>query len=270
MHNIYACREIIGNRHFRGDNTIEAQYALVEKAKTGLSGIENHGRLIMSTEYGKMEVLGVSGNEVLLRMNRFVHGKKPRETIVKVDLNKLEQGQKFYWLTDDIIKVAVAAEGQKVLGAFTSDKQPSFIKHLKDKAAGAVYAPDLNLLTDVPATATSAEIEVILKHQPSEVIPVRFSGDKPPTLASVLAQHGHVEAACQEKLSCSTCVGVVQTNDPGSDPLPAPTEDELDVIDMVAKNGPLATDKETGQLRAGCNIRVKPGVRYTFTPLEGV
>ena len=268
MHNIYACREIIGNQHFRGKNRIEAQYALVENAKIGLSGIENHGRLIMSTEYGKMEVMGVDENEVLLRVNRFTHGKKNKNTIVKVDLNKLKEGQSFYWLTDDIIKSAVGLEGQQVLGSLISEKNPSFIKEVKDNAAAAVYSPNLALLKDIPGASSSAEIQIILKDQSSKVIPVDFISHKRPTLATILSQHGYVEAACQEKLSCSTCVGKVQTNRAHLNPLPKPTEDELDVIDMILKNTSFQSENEIDQLRAGCNIPVKPGIQYTFTPLD--
>ncbi|CAF1156519.1 unnamed protein product [Rotaria sordida] len=96
MHNIYACREIFGHKYFRQENTIDVQYKLVEQAKLGLSGIENHGRLIMSTEYGKMEVIGFEKNSVLLRINRFMHGKKYDNSLIKIDLNKLKPEQKFY------------------------------------------------------------------------------------------------------------------------------------------------------------------------------
>ena len=32
---------------------------MVEIAKVGLSGLENHARLTMSTEYGKTEIVGI-------------------------------------------------------------------------------------------------------------------------------------------------------------------------------------------------------------------
>ena len=263
MHNIYACREIFGNKHFRGENTIESQYDLVEQSKNGLSGIENHGRLVMSTEYGKVEVCGVEGNSVLLRLNRFIHGNKPDNTIIRVDLSKLPEGQKFYWLTEDIIEKAVSEEGKRILENLRNEGG-SLIKHLKKAAAERVLSklPNNDNVKQVDNTCSQKVIiEVVNRKGGSQTIEVDLSDDKykgtQPTLATILSQEGLVEAACDEKLSCSTCV--VEELE-SSNPLPEITEDELDLIDSAKRNTPSSALSP----RAGCQIPLSKGT-YKLT-----
>ncbi|CAF3543546.1 unnamed protein product [Rotaria sp. Silwood1] len=224
MHNIYACREIFGHKYFRKENTIEVQYKLVEQAKIGLSGIENHGRLIMSTEYGKMEVIGFEKNSVLLRINRFMHGKKYNNSLIKVDLNRLKPEQKFFWLTNDIIQTALTPESRILL-----NEDYSFNKELK-KMAAAHVSKTKKTFCKMNGQVT---IEVIGENSVPHKINVNLNGSKM-TLATVLAEHGIVEAACQEKLSCCTCVGTVETIP--VDVLSPPTEDEMDITDTVIKS----------------------------------
>lgn len=263
MHNIYACREIPGNKYFRGDNTIEAQCKLLDHAKSVLSGTKNHARLIMSTEYGKIEVIGVDDGKMLLKLNRLVHGSNPENSIIVVDLSKLPDGKKFYWLTDDVIETAVTKEGKKTLEDLGRDG--SLIKQFKQLAAQKVYqehsATDGNekkfrrkncVVIEVKTRKGSKLIQVDLKE--------KGDSEKQPTLATVLSKEGYVEAACKEQLSCSTCVGEVESDKP----LPPPTEDELDLVDSAIPSRS-TNPNSIKKLRAGCQITLEAGGRYKFT-----
>ncbi len=263
MHNIYACREIPGSRHFRGDSTIEAQCRLLDQAKAGLSGTKNHGRLIMSTEYGKIEVVGVDDGKMLLKLNRFVHGSNPENSIIKVDLSKIPDGQKFYWLTDDVIEAAVTAEGKKILGDLGKDG--SLVQQFKRFAAEQVYKKHSS--TDKKESEFRRKNCVVIEvktKKGSELIQVdlreKGSSEKQPTLATVLSEKGYMEAACKEQLSCSTCVGEVESDRP----LPPPTEDELDLVDSVIPSGSMDASS-VKKLRAGCQIPLEAGGKYQFT-----
>ncbi len=265
LHNIYACREIRGNKHFRGENTIESQYEMVETAKGSLSGIENHARLVMSTEYGKVEVCGIDDGDILLKLNRFVHGNKLKNTIIKVDPTKLPKGQKFYWLTDEVIDSAVSGEGKKVLMELRSEGG-SLVKKLKNAAASSVISQPPQNDND-PSKSSSCDqkvtIEIINRKGGSKIIHVDLADEKyrekSPTLATILATENSVEAACKEQLSCSTCVGEVEGD------LPSPKEDELDLVDSVI--GDLAPSSSVSQIRAACQIVLEPSKNYKFTDL---
>ncbi len=262
MHNIYACREIMGNKHFRGENTIEAQYQLVEQAKVGLSGLKNHARLIMSTEYGKVEVCGVEEEDVLLKFNRFIHGNRTEKNIIRVDCDKLPDDQKFYWLTHDVIETAVSGEGKKILEDLKGESG-SLIKHLKQISAESVLSRIPQNDNEERVTNSCSQkvtIEVVNRNGGSKTIKVNLADKKyekrRPTLATVLAENGEVEAACKEQLSCSTCVGEVESDNK----LPKATEDELDLIDSVTKSLPSSSVEP----RAGCKIPLSKGY-YRFT-----
>lgn len=262
MHNIYACREIMGNKHFRGENTIEAQYQLVEQSKVGLSGLKNHARLIMSTEYGKVEVCGVEKEDVILKFNRFIHGNRPENNIIRVGCDKLSDGKKFYWLTQDVIDSAVSGEGRKILEEL-KDESGSLIKHLKQISAESVLSRIPQNDNEERVTNSCSQkvtIEVVNRNGGSKTIEVNLADKKyekqRPTLATVLAENGEVEAACKEQLSCSTCVGEVESDNK----LPKATEDELDLIDSVTKSLPSSSIEP----RAGCKIPLSKGY-YKFT-----
>ncbi len=264
MHNIYACREIFGNKHFRGDNTIEAQYELLESAKASLSGTENHGRLIMSTEYGKIEVCGIENGNFLLRLNRFVHGNKPKNTIIRVDPTKISEGRGFYWLTDKVVAEAVADEGKKTLQELKNEDN-SLMKQLKKAAAASVIArlpQNDNEEENVSACGNKVVIEVVNRNGGSQIIHVDLDDKKyqakRPTLATILAEEKEVEAACKEQLSCSTCVGEVESDVA----IPKPSEDEQDLLDSVMPN-------PSGSVRATCQIHLESG-SYKFASLENL
>ena len=79
-------------------------------------------------------------------------------------------------------------------------------------------------------------------------------------MATVLSEKGYMEAACKEQLSCSTCVGEVESDRP----LPPPTEDELDLVDSVIPSGSMDASS-VKKLRAGCQIPLEAGGKYQFT-----
>jgi len=291
MHNVYACREVIGNPHFRGDLTIDKQYDLLEAAKIGLSGLENHARLIMSTEQGKMDVLGHKEGKVFLRINRFIHGRKPENTMIVVDTDKLGDNKKFYWLTQDVIDTAIDESSKKLLNT-DLEEDTAFIRGIKAAAAVSASAtapvplPELQIAPESivtktmnsAATATTTEdsqihikvfdkdgksVEVIHKvYSPEQLATLSANGNSIPSVADVLVQAGHVEMVCGGQLSCTTCVGKVAAD---YDLSPA-TLDELDATDTLDLN----MDGERTELRACCQVKAEAGKKYEFTMLESV
>lgn len=270
-HNIYACREIPGNSHFRGENDIERQYQLVQQAKVGLSGLENHARLIMSTEYGKMEVIGMRGRSIFLKLNRFAHGHNPEDTVIVVDISKLPQGERFYWLNDEIIEKNLEDQDKKMFQEFDSE-DGAFIRKFKETAAEKVFeiprtSNENNLLKPIQVRKKTVNIEVKTAKGESRLIEIDLADEKhvkkPPSMATVLKERGFIEAACDEKLSCSTCVGEIES----SSPLPTLGEDEEDVIDsyISAKRDFNNNDiPSANNIRATCQISLKPGESYRF------
>ena len=258
MHNVYACREIRGSFHFREDNTLERQYSLLEDAKNGLSGIENHARLVMSTEYGKVEIVGIESDDILLRLNRYINSNKQDRTIVKIDHTKLAEGEKVYWLTKNLAQRAVSEEGKQILDEIEKESG-SFIKHLRKAAALAVMQGFVgNDNKQKSASCNKVVIKVIDRNGGEEVFEVNLSDEKykgsNPTLATVLKKHDVVEAACDEKLSCSTCVGEIQS----TVELPPITEDEIDLVDSASEKNPSTS------VRASCQIPLVSGAQYSF------
>ena len=293
MHNVYACREVIGNPHFRGDLTIDKQYDLLEAAKIGLSGLENHARLIMSTEQGKMDVLGHKNGKVFLRINRFIHGRKPENTMIVVDTDKLGDNKKFYWLTQDVIDKAIDESSKKLLNN-DLEEDTAFIRGIKSAAAVAASANAPNQFTPLPEVQAVVEssipettnvtdinsdldsnsqvrisvfnkdgksVEVIHNVYTAEQMQaLSANGNSIPSVADVLMQAGHVEMVCGGQLSCTTCVGKVIAD---YDLAPA-TLDELDAtdtLDVSMGDGP-------AMLRACCQVKVQAGQKYEFTMLE--
>lgn len=273
LHNIYACREIQGNKHFRADNTIEAQCELLQNAKIGLSGLKNHSRLVMSTEYGKMTISSIKDGNIILELNRFIHGKRPEIPFITVDQKKLPEGQKLYWLTEDVIESAVSENDKKILSELKAEDN-SLIKHFKRLAAAKAFdgIPQNDNNLEISNTIDpKVTIEVRNRNGGSKMIYIDLSDEKyqknPPTLATILAQEKEVEAACKEQLSCSTCVGEVELIDQisGSKTLPSPSEDEKDVVDSVIDNA-IPSSKNV-EVRAACQITLKPASHYKFSSL---
>jgi L-lysine 2,3-aminomutase/ferredoxin len=259
MHNIYACREISGNKHFRADNTIESQYELIEQSKSGLSGIENHARLIMSTEYGKVEVCAVEDGNILLKLNRHIHGQKTEKTLIRINKSDLPNDKKFYWLTEEVIDKAVSSSGKEILEELRNEGN-SLIKQLKKIAAQRVLC-DLpqNDNTQPSNCGQTINIEVVNRNGGSKIIEVNLADKKYKakalTLATVLTESEDIEAVCKEQLSCSTCIGEIKSDGK----LPKVSEDESDVLDSATKGVPSST------VRLSCQIPLKLGQNYKFT-----
>ena len=270
MHNVYACREVIGNPHFRGDLTIAKQYDLLEAAKIGLSGLENHARLIMSTEQGKMEVLGHKDGKVYLRINRFIHGRKPENTTIIVDASKL-QDEKFYWLTQNVIDNAIDESSKDMLNSGL-DGDTQFIKDVKVAASLAATSETINgnnndvFATNEVVADTKQQISITVVNNEGETVDAietcigdhntAINGRTDVALADILVSAGHVEMVCGGQLSCTTCVGKV---DADYELIPA-TLDELDATDTLD----LSMEDERGELRACCQLKVRPGQKYQF------
>jgi ferredoxin len=278
MHNVYACREVIGNPHFRGDLTIDRQYDLLEKAKVGLSGLENHARLIMSTEQGKMDVMGHKDGKVILRLNRFLHGRKPENTMIIVDSAKIDNdaGGKFYWLTQEVIDTAVDEQSRKMLNV-NYEVDTEFIKGVKAAAAAEVFhdqqqpqaaAEEVTLAAatvEDPVVVTAAvEDPIVVRKEATievegadgnnvSVLAIKHVPKDGESLAHILEANGHVEMVCGGQLSCTTCVGEVTSDQP----LASPSLDEMDATDTV-------DNPNNVNLRACCQIKAVPGVSYTF------
>lgn len=275
MHNVYACREVIGNPHFRGDLTITKQYDLLEAAKIGLSGLENHARLIMSTEQGKMDVLGHKDGKVYMRVNRFIHGRKPENTTIVVDTAKIEGegANKFYWLTQDVIDTAVDEASKRMLNCDLDD-DTTFIRGVKTAAALSANSTDNHIELTLPkaavpekqAESTSNQIDITVLNNSGEIVNViKTSTDKHKTaingsddlaLADILVDAGHAEMVCGGQLSCTTCVGKVVADYE----LPSATLDEMDATDTLDVD----MEGQQGELRACCQIKVRPGQKYQF------
>jgi L-lysine 2,3-aminomutase/ferredoxin len=260
IHNIYACREIIGNAHFRQCNDIATQYRLLEKAKVGLSGIENHGRLVMSTEYGKIEVLGCVGTQIYMRLNRFLHGTAPQTApnFIIVDTAKLDE-KLIYWVDEKVISSNAILQGRSVFDELKK-LDDGFVRGIKHAAAQYVMGQELDQTfprqdptAHRESLGAAKEVHIEVHGVESDVqMTVDLANEKRDiTLADILYRHGHVEAACNCKLSCSTCVGRVESPS-NVDPI---SQDELDVIDMVG---------ESSDLRATCQIILQPGQQYAF------
>jgi lysine 2,3-aminomutase len=67
-HYIFQCRDIPGKHNFA--LPVETCWQLFTESQKGLSGVEKHARFVMSTEQGKIEVVGVSGGRVVFRVLR--------------------------------------------------------------------------------------------------------------------------------------------------------------------------------------------------------
>lgn len=67
-HYIFQCRDIPGKHTFA--LPVETSWGIFTESQKGLSGVEKHARFVMSTEQGKIEVVGVSGGRVVFRVLR--------------------------------------------------------------------------------------------------------------------------------------------------------------------------------------------------------
>jgi ferredoxin len=157
------------------------------------------------------------------------------------------------------IDKAVSSSGKEILEELKSEGN-SLIKQLKKIAAQRVsgYLPQ-NDNAQPNICGQRITIEVVNRNGGSKIIEVNLADKKykakAPTLATVLTESKDIEAVCKEQLSCSTCIGEVQSDGK----LPKISEDELDVLDSATKGIPSST------VRLSCQVPLKLGQNYKFT-----
>lgn len=156
----------------------------------------------------------------------------------------------------DLAQRAVSEEGKKILDEIEKE-DGSFIKNLRKASAYAVMnGIPSNDNNQKPALNNKVVIKIIDRNGGEKVLEVDLSDKKyrerNPTLATVLKENNKVEAACDENLSCSTCVAEVEANVD----LPKITEDEMDLIDSASREIP------SKSLRALCQIPMVGGAEY--------
>ncbi len=71
-HYLFQCREIEGHRLFAVP--VETAWRIYTESQRGLSGVEKQARYTMSTEYGKMEVIGVTNGTIIFKVLRAPSG----------------------------------------------------------------------------------------------------------------------------------------------------------------------------------------------------
>jgi len=67
-HYIFQCREIEGHKTFAVP--VETSWKIFTESQKGLSGVEKHARFVMSTEIGKMQVVGVTQGQIIFKIFR--------------------------------------------------------------------------------------------------------------------------------------------------------------------------------------------------------
>ncbi|MGE4169178.1 MAG: hypothetical protein AB7F28_00470 [Candidatus Margulisiibacteriota bacterium] len=67
-HYLFQCREIEGHKTFAVP--VETTWRIYNESQRGLSGVEKQAKFVMSTEIGKMEVIGVTQGQTIFRLLR--------------------------------------------------------------------------------------------------------------------------------------------------------------------------------------------------------
>ncbi len=84
-HYLFQCREIEGHKTFAVP--VETAWKLVTESQKGLSGVEKHARFVMSTEEGKMQVVGVSNDIIIFKLFRSPGGASTQGHIIMAKSN---------------------------------------------------------------------------------------------------------------------------------------------------------------------------------------
>ena len=71
-HYFFQCRRIEGHRAFA--LPVERTLQIVNDSQRSLSGVECHARLVMSTQRGKIEIVGEAGDQIVFRLLRDSNG----------------------------------------------------------------------------------------------------------------------------------------------------------------------------------------------------
>lgn len=241
MHNGYVGRPIIGQAQFQ-NLSVGEQWKMLENAKIGLSGIGNHFRLTMSTEWGKSTIVGADDNGlVYLVINRYVEGKGPENPLIIVDTKKLDCP--FYWLDKEVIEKAVIYGKNVLLDDIDKRGKTSLVSQFKREAAAeAKYeAPPLN-------EPVIQNIQIRVKNEHGLLID-EFSirPDEYKSLSQALEKQGHVIAVCGHNATCTTCVAKIEPSQPLKHKLKIDDDEE----DILNTRGLTSED----QYRATCQIK---------------
>lgn len=79
-HYLFQCREIEGHRAFAVP--VETTWKIFTESQKGLSGVEKQARFVMSTEVGKMEVIGHTQGKMIFRLMRSPGGAETQGNII--------------------------------------------------------------------------------------------------------------------------------------------------------------------------------------------
>ncbi len=79
-HYLFQCREIEGHKAFAVP--VETSWAIYTESQKGLSGVEKQARFVMSTEIGKMEVIGLTHGNVIFKLMRSPGGAQTQGHII--------------------------------------------------------------------------------------------------------------------------------------------------------------------------------------------
>ena len=92
-HYFFQCRRIEGHKAFAVP--VERTLRIFNESQQGLSGVESHARLVMSTERGKMEIVGQVGDQMIFRLLR-----DPRGTELKGAVAIAGSNPEAFWIHD--------------------------------------------------------------------------------------------------------------------------------------------------------------------------
>ena len=155
----------------------------------------------MSTEFGKLEVVGVGENSVTLNLNRYVHSATFDNTTINVDTSKLNGN--FYWLTNDVVESgALCDASMEVISSF-EEKDTGVVREIKDKAAARCQQfleeeSGAENHADSEAKAERIATVSIFNGDSASTVNIDLNEEKEGiTLADILHRHGAVEAACK-------------------------------------------------------------------------
>ena len=158
---------------------------------------------------------------------------------------------------------------KKTLETINLEKS-SLVKELKKTAVNLISSESEERLSKSPEEKESKKIpptkvviEIISRNKEVKTVEIDLMDEiyqkKQPTLATILKKENIAETTCGEQLSCSTCVGDVQS----SGDLPKQSEEEKDIIGTLKKEAMPGTS-----IRLTCQIPLRGGQKYTFTEIE--
>ena len=128
-HYFFQCRPIEGHKAFAVP--LEETWAIYNRSQIGLSGVESHSRLVLSTERGKVEVCGVSGDGddalVAFKLLRSVDRQNQGNVAI------VKSNPEALWL--DAYKDRVVFDPSSIIGGITSGAHSA--NHLSERSRTA-------------------------------------------------------------------------------------------------------------------------------------